>query len=323
MICDDSERERQRFYARQFGNFEIPGVTRQGDRFIETDPLDSVDKLYQRILRLREEGNLPDLILIDLFYKKPLPGIDSIERAFVGELLEFKESFLRLKRKVLEHLDATGIDVLQRIREADCISPAELPLAVYTDKNFNFLPSDQFNLLYKLDARTLHKDRDDDPLMQISPSSEYLRLLNTIESSRGGVPLSRNKVFISHGTSKIWQDLQLFLEGQMQRPTIELAQNANRGRTVIAKLAEAADHCSHAVIVMTGDDRAEGGAPRVRENVMHEVGYFQGRLGLDRVVLLLEEGIDPPSNLGGIVYLRFKHGQIRGIFDQLEKELEQ
>src|SRR6266567_5699214 len=108
MICDDSERERHRFYARQFDNFHIPHVERKGDRFIDIDPLDSVDKLHKRVLTLREEGNLPDLILLDLFYRKPLSDIDSIEQAFVEELLHFKEDFLRLKRKVLEHLDATG-----------------------------------------------------------------------------------------------------------------------------------------------------------------------------------------------------------------------
>ena len=93
MICDDSEKERKRFYARQFDNFDIPGVVRKGKRFIETDPLDSVDKLYQRILRLRKHGKLPDLVLLDLFYKTPLPGIDLLERKFVAELLVFKKTF--------------------------------------------------------------------------------------------------------------------------------------------------------------------------------------------------------------------------------------
>lgn len=321
MICDDSEQERQRFYARQFDNFEILGVTRKGKRFIETDPLDSVDKLHQRILRLRKDGNLPDLILLDLFYKKPLPGIDLIEQKFVADLLVFKENFLQLKQKVLGHLDATGISVLQRIREVDHISSAELPIAVYTDKNFNFLPSDQFNLLYKLDAGTLHKDRDADPLTQISASSEYLRLLNTIEHSRGGISRQNSKIFISHGKSKDWMKLQSFLEKEAKRPTIELAQNPNLGLTVIAKLTDAANQCSHAVIVMSGDDRTGNGAKRVRENVMHEIGFFQGRLGINRVVLLRESGVSIPSNLSGIVWLAFRRGNIASVFEKLVNEL--
>jgi hypothetical protein len=226
-----------------------------------------------------------------------------------------------LKQKVLEYLDPTGISVLQRIREVDRISSAELPIAVYTDKNFNFLPSEQFNLLYRLDARTVHKDRDDDPHAQISPSSEYLRLLNTIESGHGGASRLQNKIFISHGTSADWMKLQFFLERNTKRPTLELAQKPSFGNTVIAKLADAANQCSHAVIVMTGDDSMRKGAHRVRENVMHEIGYFQGRLGLNRVVLLREDGVSMPSNLGGIVYLSFRPARIVDVFPKLLKEL--
>jgi len=320
MICDDSERERQRFYARQFGNFDIPGVIRKGKRFIETDPLDSVDKLYQRVLRWKKEGNLPDLILLDLFYKKPIPNVDLMERGFVTELLAFKEKFLLLKQKVLEYLDPTGISVLQRIRLVDRISAAELPIAVYTDKNFNFLPAEQFNLLYRLDARTVHKDRDDDPHMQISASSEYLRLLNTIEGARDGASRLQNKIFISHGTSNEWKKLQSFLERKANRPTLELAQRPSFGSTVISKLADAANQCSHAIIVMTGDDAMRKGAKRVRENVMHEIGYFQGRLGLNRVVLVREEGVSMPSNLGGMVWLSFHRGSIADVFPKLANE---
>src|SRR6266478_4060667 len=74
MICDDSERERQRFYSRQFKNFDILGVVRKGHQFVETNPMDSVDKFYQRISELGKAKNLPDLVLLDLFYKKPLAG---------------------------------------------------------------------------------------------------------------------------------------------------------------------------------------------------------------------------------------------------------
>jgi predicted nucleotide-binding protein len=320
MICDDSEQERQRFYARQFANFNIPGVTRSGKRFLERDPLDSPHKLYQRVLQLRKKGELPDLILVDLFYKKPLPNISRIEKQFIGELLTFKKRFLQLKGKALTYLDATGIDILQRIREVDRISAAELPIAVYTDKNFNFLPSDQFNLLYRLDAESVHKDRDEDPSIQISPSAEYLKLLHAIERNRASVPNWNNTVFISHGRSSAWIELRNFLR-KAKRPTAELAQQANRGHTVITKLAEAANHCSHAVIVMTGDDAIASGSKRVRENVMHEIGYFQGRLGLDRVVLLRERGVSIPSNLGGIVYLSFRRGRISDAFKQLMQEL--
>ena len=71
---------------------------------------------------------------------------------------------------------------------------------------------------------------------------------------------------------------------------------------------------------MTGDDRTEDGMRLIRESVMQEIGYLQGRLGLDRVILVLEEGPVVPSNFDGIC-LQFKHGQISSIFDRLAGEL--
>lgn len=320
LICDDSEAERRRFYARQWANFDIYGVDFRDGAFVEIDSIDSVDKLYQRIIFMREHGTLPDLLLLDLFYKRPLEDIDARECEFVAELLKFKKEFFRLKQKALNYLLPGGVTFLSRIREVDRISAAELPVAVYTDKNFNFLPSDDLNTLYRLDADTVHKDRDEDPLLQVTPAAEYFRLLHSIERSRTR-EADKRSVFISHGRGVEWMKLQLFLEKEAGVSTVELSQVTSFGRTVIAKLRDAAERCSHAVIVMTGDDYDVEGQARVRENVMHEIGYFQGCLGLDRVVLLYEDGVSMPSNLGGIVFVSFDRGQIQSVYWKVLREL--
>jgi predicted nucleotide-binding protein len=41
---------------------------------------------------------------------------------------------------------------------------------------------------------------------------------------------------------------------------------------------------------MTGDDKDEDGNAKARENVMHEIGFFQGKDGLAHVILLHQEG---------------------------------
>lgn len=43
---------------------------------------------------------------------------------------------------------------------------------------------------------------------------------------------------------------------------------------------------------------------------MHEIGYFRGKYGLARVVLLHEEGVNIPSNIQGLVYIPFSKGLI-------------
>jgi predicted nucleotide-binding protein len=129
------------------------------------------------------------------------------------------------------------------------------------------------------------------------------------------------RAFITHGRSNDWRVVQPFIEKDVGLETLELAQEPNLGRTIIEKLEDNAARCDSAVIVMTGDDVANGNESRVRENVMHEIGFFQGRYGRQAVILLHEEGVNTPTNLGGIVYIPFPKGSIEAGFHVLEREL--
>lgn len=132
---------------------------------------------------------------------------------------------------------------------------------------------------------------------------------------------AQRRVFITHGRSNDWRWVQPFVEKDVGIPTIELAQEPNQGRTIIEKLIDNADRCDSAVIVMTGDDVANEDEARVRENVMHEVGFFQGRYGRSHVVLLHEEGVNIPTNLSGVAYIPFAKGNVEGSFHVLQREL--
>jgi predicted nucleotide-binding protein len=103
---------------------------------------------------------------------------------------------------------------------------------------------------------------------------------------------------------------QSYIEREIGVKTLELAQQPSMGRTVIEKLKDESDKCTSAVIVMTGDDLDGSGNVRARENVLHEIGYFQAKFGLSGVCLLHEEGRSIPSNIYGIVYIPFTKGVI-------------
>lgn len=66
-------------------------------------------------------------------------------------------------------------------------------------------------------------------------------------------------------------------------------------------LAEA----TFAVLVMTAEDEQADGTFRARQNVVHEVGLFQGRLGFPRAIVVRQEGVEMLSNLDGIQYVPF------------------
>ena len=130
-----------------------------------------------------------------------------------------------------------------------------------------------------------------------------------------------DKIFISHGRSNEWYKVQNYLERDLALFTLELAQEPNIGRTVLQKLDEESNKCRIAVIVMTGDDLIEDGELRSRENVMHEIGFFQGKLGLHNIVLLHEEGVNIPSNIHGLVYIGFPKDTVEATFGAITREL--
>jgi predicted nucleotide-binding protein len=141
------------------------------------------------------------------------------------------------------------------------------------------------------------------------------------QASLIGPPAAPRRVFLSHGRANDWREVQTFIERDVGLSTLELAQEPNRGRTVLQKLAEESNRCSYAVVVMTGDDDTGHEQPRARENVIHEIGYFQARYGLNRVALLYEEGTSIPSNIHGLVYIPFPKGLVSATFGTLHREL--
>ncbi len=63
----------------------------------------------------------------------------------------------------------------------------------------------------------------------------------------------------------------------------------------------------YVVALLTADDvgRAKSGTdqPRARQNVVFETGFFCGAFGRSRVAVLVEDGVERPSDLQGVVYI--------------------
>jgi predicted nucleotide-binding protein len=76
-----------------------------------------------------------------------------------------------------------------------------------------------------------------------------------------------------------------------------------------------------AFIVMTADDEQADGEMRAHQNVIHEAGLFQGRLGFERAIVLVEEGCSGFSNIDGLTVIRFPPGRIRSSFGDVQRTL--
>jgi predicted nucleotide-binding protein len=117
-----------------------------------------------------------------------------------------------------------------------------------------------------------------------------------------------NKVFLVHGRSDgPKHETARFIE-RLGMEAIILHERPNKGRSIIAKFQEEAEDTAFAVVLMTPDD--EGGlagtgvqAPRARQNVVFELGFFIGKLGAERVAALVHPGVERPSDFEAVVYI--------------------
>ena len=182
--------------------------------------------------------------------------------------------------------------------------------------------------MFKLNARPQSYSDNEEDLISYD---EVIGIKNEIDmmlavwsqrNSIGSVLSPRpRRVFLSHGRNEQWRRVQEYIEKTIELPTLELAQEANKGRTIFQKLIDESDNCAYAVIIMTGDDSTVDEQIRARENVVHEIGYFQGKYGSSKVCLLHEEGVNIPTNIQGIAYIPFPKEGIEAALGGLTREL--
>ena len=89
-------------------------------------------------------------------------------------------------------------------------------------------------------------------------------------------------VFIGHGRSLLWRELQDFIERRLRLPWDEFNRVPVAGVTNIARLSEMLDAAAIALLIVTGEDELKDGTVQARMNVVHEAGLFQGKLGFTK-----------------------------------------
>lgn len=124
----------------------------------------------------------------------------------------------------------------------------------------------------------------------------------------------RPTVFLGHGRSPIWRDLKDHLQDQHGYDVEAYEVGARAGHGIRDILEEMLRQSTFAILVMTGDDETTDGVVQPRLNVVHEAGLFQGKLGFNRAVMLVEEGVEGFSNIHGIAQIRFPVGHIKETF---------
>jgi predicted nucleotide-binding protein len=130
------------------------------------------------------------------------------------------------------------------------------------------------------------------------------------------------KVFLGHGNNKLWARVHMYLKDELHLDVEAWESNPRTGFHSVDVLKTVLDSCGFAVIVATGEDATAEGGLRARQNVVHEIGLFQGRLGFEKVALLQQRSVEGFSNLAGLQVIPFSDSRVEETFYELRRMLE-
>lgn len=119
-----------------------------------------------------------------------------------------------------------------------------------------------------------------------------------------------DSVFIVHGHDVgARTQVARFLEKLGIRPIV-LQEQVSSGQTIIEKIESHSD-VGFGVVLYNPDDEGrlvageDSTRPRARQNVVFEHGFLVSKLGRARVCALVEDGVETPNDVSGVVYVLF------------------
>lgn len=151
--------------------------------------------------------------------------------------------------------------------------------------------------------------------------------LSPTGNAKSTLSTANNKVFIVYGHDiEAREQLELLLRRMKLEPVI-LQNLPVSGETIIEKLESNLD-VRYACVLLTPDD--EGHAvgeskdkkARARQNVILELGMFLVRLGRKRVAILHKGNLELPSDIAGLIYIKFNK-RVDEVKERLGAELQE
>ena len=184
-----------------------------------------------------------------------------------------------------------------------------------------------------LDARKRHsaltKDEFAALFLEFENILKYLEFISEQETanaiSQPSVPPTGSNVFIIHGHDETnTLRLRLLLQNHFGLSPVHMMSNPGMSRALLEKFEQSASACTLAFAIITPDDEIiNHGEPyyQARPNVIFEVGWFVGRLGIPRVCLLAKDGTTVQSDIDGISKIDFRENIEEKVLE-IQRELE-
>jgi predicted nucleotide-binding protein len=175
--------------------------------------------------------------------------------------------------------------------------------------------------LISLNENTIALIRQSLQKLKVHPPMEWEQPSASEGDKIASTPPARSNIFIGHGRSKLWARVQVFLESELGLDVLTYESDSRVSEQIISVLEGFLNSAAVAVLIMTAEDETAEGTIRARQNVIHEVGLFQGRLGFEKVIILKQDTVEPFTNIAGLQYINFKDNDIELAFLELQRKL--
>lgn len=202
-----------------------------------------------------------------------------------------------------------GIKVAQRIRDLKKINPTFWPLMVPIIAITSFAELQEKILIAGANLSIVRQRIFEEPdLMRTLIDTQIRRFEILLEATTEKTYKDKNKVFIVHGhDSGKKETIARFLEKQGLEAVI-LHEQDDEGDPIIDKFEKNSD-VDFAIILYTKDDKGRGNneeelKDRARQNVVFEHGYMISKLGRSKVCALIEDGVELPGDMAGVIYVK-------------------
>lgn len=161
-------------------------------------------------------------------------------------------------------------------------------------------------------------------------TKEYKFLIDlsmSIGGNREKITIENNrKIFLIHGHNEAKRrELKEIIEKFDLVPLVLLDESDGGVRTIIEKFEDYAKQCCYAIAIFTPDDTVTNSKEtylQARPNAIFEIGWFCGKLGRERVMLLMQDhpSMTVFSDFNGTLQKRFSK-DIKEVKTDIENEL--
>jgi predicted nucleotide-binding protein len=255
-------------------------------------------------------------------------NIDGVVSAAQEAFRDLKESALSLLISISDQTDGFIKRKLDEIEKLSVVSQEKIAISavrshgVMTRDSRALAQGGRVAAHQRLAAVYLSATVTTNALKGIKKCSQEAALhLERAEQRRRKMPANGSTVFIGHGGSLVWLQLKDFLKDTLHLDVDEFNSVSTAGIPTVTRLEEMLAAARFAFLIMTAEDEQKNGSVTARQNVVHEAGLFQGRLGFNKAIILLEEQCQDFSNIRGLTHIPFPQGNVKAAFEDVRRVL--